>query len=122
METLAVHGPKLPDLEAWMGMWSTQVLHITTNWKELRTLLQTLERIYDWSDHHKWRGVTLFYFTDNQVTYYVVQNERSSSKDLHSLVCNIANLEVLIDCCLEVIHVPGTMMIQQRTNGVDVQF
>jgi hypothetical protein len=86
METLEVNGPKLPGLEAWMGMWSEQVLHFISNWKELCTLLHTLKRIYDRSDRHKWRGVTLFYFTGNQVTYYVVQNGSSSSEGLHSLV------------------------------------
>ena len=118
METLAVHGPQLPDLEAWMGMWSAQVLHFTSNWKELRTLLRTLERIYDRADRHKWKGVTLFYFTDNQVTYYVVQNGSSSSEGLHSLVRAITNLEVLLGCRLEVIHVPGTMLIRQGADGL----
>jgi hypothetical protein len=37
---------------------------------------------------------------------------------LHSLVRSITNLEVLLGCRLEVIHVPGTMMIRQGTDGL----
>jgi hypothetical protein len=61
----------LPTLEAWMGAWNPWVYRFSSNWKELQTLLWTLERLED-SDEHHLHGVTLFYFTDNMTTYYVV--------------------------------------------------
>jgi hypothetical protein len=63
----------LPKLEAWMGAWNPCVYRFSSNWKELRTLLWTLERL-ELSGAHNLNGVTLFYFTDNMTTYYVVQN------------------------------------------------
>jgi hypothetical protein len=71
----------MPEMETWMGAWTPQVFHFDSNWKELRTLLWTLERIARRDDHTRVRGTTLFYFTDNQVVYYVVQGGSSSSQN-----------------------------------------
>jgi hypothetical protein len=64
------------------------------------------------------QGATLFYFTDNLVTYYVVQNGSSSSDKLHHLVRALKRMELLLECRVEVIHVPGTLMIVQGTDGL----
>jgi hypothetical protein len=37
-------GSKEVELEMWMGAWSPHVFHFSSNWKEARTLLKTLER------------------------------------------------------------------------------
>jgi hypothetical protein len=65
------------------------------------------------------RGATIFYFTDNMTTYYVVQNGSSKSRELHKLVRAIKTLEVLLGSCrIEVIHVPGVLMIDDGTDGL----
>jgi hypothetical protein len=98
-------------METWMGAWSPQVFHFDSNWKELRTLLWTLERCYRRPDRLIYWGTTLFYFTDNQASYFVIQGGSSSSEELHKLVRKIKLLEVKLGCCLESIHVPGDLMV-----------
>jgi hypothetical protein len=68
-----------------MGAWNPWIYRFNSNWKELRTLLWTLEWLED-SEDHNLNGVTLFYFTDNMATYYVVQNGSSKSPELHRLI------------------------------------
>jgi hypothetical protein len=109
---------QLPDskLEMWMGVWAPQVFHFSSNWKELRTLLATLERAREQRD--KVRGATFFYFTDNIVSYYIVSSGASPSPLLHQLIVDIKTLELELDCQIEVVHVPGTSMIAQGTDGL----
>jgi hypothetical protein len=101
----------IPEIETWMGAWAPQVFHFDSNWKELRTLLWTLQRCLRRPDRHIYRGTTLFYFTDNMVSYYVVQNGSSSSPELHKLTREIKACEVRLGCRIEAIHVPGDLMI-----------
>jgi hypothetical protein len=118
LEALSHNGSSLPELEPWMGVWAPHVHVFDSNWKEARTLLWTLERLYNGPNREQVRGATLFYFTDNLVTYYVVQNGSSSSDKLHHLVRGLKRMELLLQCRVEVIHVPGTLMIIQGTDGL----
>jgi hypothetical protein len=113
-EQAGTHG-RLPVIEAWMGTWEFHVHVFSSNWRELRTLLYTLERILrDRGPIH----ATLFYFTDNLVAYYIVQSGSSGSTELHRLIRRIKEIEILLRVRLEVIHVPGTLMILQGTDGL----
>jgi hypothetical protein len=105
-------------LEAWTGTWSLEVVHFDSNWKELRTILKTIERMAIGVDAANLRGATLFYFTDNMVSYYVVQNGSSSNSELHRLIRSIKTYEVQLGCRIKVIHVPGVAMIDQGTDGL----
>jgi hypothetical protein len=60
---------------------------------------------------------TLFYFTDNLVTYFVVQNGCLSSEELHKLVWEIEILEIALGCRVEAVHVPGKRMIDAGPDG-----
>jgi hypothetical protein len=100
-----------------MGTWAPDVQHHDSNWRELRTLLWTLEGLYA-HDPTGYIRATLFYFTDNLVSYYVVQNGSSSSPELHDLVRQIKVLEMKMSCRLKVIHVPGQLMIGEGTDGL----
>jgi len=102
-------------LEAWMGLWEPQVFHFSSNWKELRTLLHTLDRE---RGNERLRGCTVFYFTDNMVSYYVAHSGGSSSPELHKLLRQLKQLELELDIHLEVVHVPGRHMIDQQTDGL----
>jgi hypothetical protein len=55
--------------ESWMGTWSGP-REDTSNWRELRTLLEVLRR--EPIEGSRYHGKRLFYFTDNMVTYDVV--------------------------------------------------
>ena len=35
---------KLPPMETWIGTWATHVHHFSSNWRELQTLVWSLER------------------------------------------------------------------------------
>ncbi len=90
-----------------------------SNWKEARTLLWTLERLCNGPNRGRVRGATLFYFTDNLVTCYVVQNGGSSSAKLHHLGRALKRMELLRECRVEVTQVPGTLMNVQGTDGLN---
>jgi hypothetical protein len=105
----------LPTMDLWMGTWNPQVHHFSSNWQEMRTLVQTLERE---RGRNRVTNHTMFYFTDNLVMYYVIQGGSSASPELHKLALHTKLLELELGCHLEVIHVPGTLMIRQGTDGL----
>lgn len=89
----------------------------SSNWKELRTLLFTLE--YELNIGGKRvKGRLLLYFTDNMVTYDVFRKGSSSSTSLWILLLKIKLLELQLQCVVQVIHVPGTTMVEQGTDGL----
>ena len=105
------------ELQCWMGQWTPFVFHHSSNWKELKTLLLTLQQARD-GYQEQVEGASVFYFTDNLVTYWVVANGTSKNPALHSLVRSIKMLELGLDCALQVVHVPGRVMIGQGTDGL----
>jgi hypothetical protein len=115
--TMDIVGPggKSSPMRAWMGTWAPEVHSFSSNWRELRTLYQTLARERATGTL---RGSTVFYFTDNLVSYYIMQSGASTSPELHKLALQIKRLELLLECYLEVIHVPGQVMIHQGTDGL----
>ena len=100
-----------------MGVWTYQVHHFdrSSNWKELRTILLALERH---SSSYALHGRLVFYFTDNMVSYHILRSGSSSSPSLHGLIRDIKLLELRLECRLEVVHVPGDVMIWQGTDGL----
>jgi hypothetical protein len=104
-----------PSMLTWMGTWSPSVQSFSSNWRELRTLYQTLRRQ---QDNPALCHSTVFYFTDNLVSYYIMSSGSSTSPELHRLVLQIKRLELVMCCHLEVIHVPGKLMIHQGTDGL----
>lgn len=109
----------LPDrpLTMWKGQWAPTVFAFTSNWKELTTLVLTMEHL---SLEHSYevRGTTLFYFTDNSATYWICQKGSSKHPHLHEQVVRIRSLETRMQCQLWVIHIPGKVMIQEGTDGL----
>ena len=103
-------------LHTWMGIWKPIVRIFSSNWKEMRTLRLTLERL--WSQSVSLRGTVLWYFTDNQATYDICRRSTTPSVELFKLVQKIRILELKLHCHLEVIHVPGVLMVEQGTDGL----
>jgi hypothetical protein len=103
-------------MQIWMGTWAPHVKVYDSNWRELRTLLGTMERIQQEGRTYV-RGGTLFYFTDNSSVYFIIKGGSSKSPELHKLARRIKELEIELGCRLEPIHVPGLLMIDQGTDG-----
>jgi hypothetical protein len=106
----------LPKMEAWMGAWNGTVNSFTSNWRELRTVVETLKR--EKVVFNKLNGRMVFYFTDNEITYNICKKGSSKTLSLHILVQQLKALELTLGCRLEVIHVSGTTMITQGTDGL----
>jgi hypothetical protein len=51
-------------MEAWMGAWNGTVNSFTSNWKELRTVVDTIKR--EEVVFNRLRGRVFFYFMDNE--------------------------------------------------------
>ena len=62
-------------------------------------------------------NTTVFYFTDKLVTYYVVNNGSARNPRLQALIYQKA-LEHSLGCFLEVVHIPGTTIIQQGSDDL----
>jgi hypothetical protein len=103
--------------DMWMGVWSPRVYSFTSNWKEMRTLLATLERAKA-QRRQDISGVTVFYFTDNTTTCFAVTSGSSTAPSLHDMVEKIKQLELELDIILEVVHLPGTTIITEGTDGL----
>jgi hypothetical protein len=104
-------------LRMWKGRWSPFVFKFSSNWKELSTLKLSLLQIRK-DDSEAVRGTTVFYFTDNSTSYWIAASGSSASPGLHKLIEEIRLLELELDCSLQVIHVPGLIMIDQGTDGL----
>jgi hypothetical protein len=102
--------------QMWLGTWHPRVFHFSANWKEMRTLLATLERAK--AEQRDVDGVTFFYFTDSSTVYLAVSKGSSSSPSLHDMVVKIKQLEIELGCHLEVVHAPGTTIITEQTDGL----
>jgi hypothetical protein len=105
-------------LRMWKGRWSPIVYKFSSNWKELSTLKLSLRRIKEEEDTESIRGMAIFYFTDNHTSYWIAASGSSGSPELHKLIEEIRLLELELGCSLQVIHVPGTIMIGQETDGL----
>jgi hypothetical protein len=98
-----------------MGAWNGAVHSFTSNWRELRNIGEILKR--EEVILNKLRDRMVFYFTDNEVTYNICKKVSSKPLSLHILVQKLKALELALGCRLEAIHVPGTAMITQGTDG-----
>jgi hypothetical protein len=99
-----------------MGAWNGTVHSFTSNWREIRTVVETLKR--EEVVFNKLRGRTVFYFTENEVTYNICNKGSSKTLSLHLLVQQLKALKLALGYRQEFIHVPGTTMITQGTYGL----
>jgi hypothetical protein len=60
----------------------------------------------------------VFYFTDTDLIYNIYKKVSSKTLSLHLLVQKLKALELTLLCRLELIHVLGTTMITQGTDGI----
>jgi hypothetical protein len=63
-------------------------------------------------------GREIFLFTDNMVSESIASKGSSTSKPLYDLVVRVYKLEMKRQCNIHFIHVAGTRMIAQGTDGL----
>jgi hypothetical protein len=104
-------------MQMWKAVWTTSARLHSSNWKEAETMHLTLQRAKA-EGRRDIKGCTFFYFTDNIVTYYAMAKGASRIPSLHAIVAACKELEAELGCHLEPIHVPGTTIILQTTDGL----
>jgi hypothetical protein len=104
-------------LRMWKGKLTPAVFHFSSNWKDLLTLKLSLLQICD-EYLGAVQGTTVFYFTDNSTTYWISSSGSSASPTFHRLIEEMRLLELELTYTLQVIHVPGLLMIDQGNDGL----
>ena len=97
-----------------VGVWGADVDSDSSNFRELANLVEDTEAEAS-------RGTLdcceMFLFTDNSTAESAFYKGSSSSKKLHELVLRLHKLTMNHSLILHVIHVSGTRMIAQGTDG-----
>ena len=97
------------------GIWGSEGAGTTSNYRELRNLVETLEAM---GRRDELKGKEVFIFTDNSVSESIAAKGSSSSPLLFELVVRLYKLEMQFLCRIQVVHVAGTRMIAQGTDGL----
>lgn len=103
--------------ELWyrLGIWGTDESEESSNYRELANLVQTLR---EYQINQSLKGIELFLFTDNITAEAAFFKGSSKSRKLFELVLELRQLEVTASCKINFIHVAGTRMIAQGTDGL----
>jgi hypothetical protein len=87
----------------------------SSNFRELRNLVESVEAAVT-------KGMLdnceLFMFTDNSTAEAAYYKGTSSSEALFDLVLRLRKLEMTGRCCIHLVHIAGTRMIWQGTDGL----
>jgi hypothetical protein len=97
------------------GIWGTDNTDKSSNYRELCNLVESLEEV---GRDGQLVGVEIFLMTDNSTAERAYYKGTSSSKLLHELVHRLRRLELEEGCIIHLIHVAGTRMIEQGTDGL----
>ena len=97
------------------GIWGREGQDTSSNYREFRNLVETLEEMGARGDLE---GREIFVFTDNMVSESIASKGSSASKALYELVVRVYKLEMTCRCNISFIHVAGTRMIAQGTDGL----
>jgi hypothetical protein len=98
-----------------LGIWGTDESNESSNYRELANLVQTLQ---EYHVSQSLKGTELFLFTDNVTAEAAFFRGASKSRKLFELVLELRQLEVRASCKINFIHVAGTRMIAQGTDGL----
>ena len=97
------------------GVWGKDVEGRSSNYRELRNLVDSLEEI---AEEEKLRGTEVFFFTDNSTAENAYFKGASSSELLHELVTRLRRLEMTQGCKIVLVHVSGERMKLQGSDGL----
>jgi hypothetical protein len=97
-----------------VGIWSATIEEESSNYRELANLVEDTEAE---AARGELVDTELFLFTDNSTAESAFYKGSSSSKKLHALVLRLHKLALDYSIILHVVHVAGTRMISQGTDG-----
>lgn len=97
------------------GLWGRDSEEDSSNYRELNNLVETVE---EEAAEGYLGGGELWIFTDNSTAESVVHKGGSKSPRLHELVVRLRKAEMNNGFTLFVVHVAGTRMIAQGTDGL----
>ena len=107
-------GQAITDLTYKVGVWGADVESESSNYRELANLVEDTEAE---ARSGRLSELELFLFTDNSTAESAFYKGSSSSKKLHALVLRLQKVALEYSIILHVIHVSGTRMIAQGTDG-----
>ena len=102
-------------LQGRYGLWSASNADQSSNFRELLNLVETIE---EEAREARLSDTELWLFTDNSVAESCLTKGSSSSKLLHDLIVRLRKVEMECGVSLHVVHVAGTRMIAQGTDGL----
>jgi len=97
------------------GIWGRDSTKSSSNFKELRNLVDTIEKEVE---SGVLTGSEFFIFTDNLVAESCFHKGTSHSRALFNSIVRLRLAEMKAGMKLHIIHVSGTRMISQGTDGV----
>ena len=97
------------------GIWASDEDQESSNFRELLNLVQTVE---EEAKHGTMRSAELWIFMDNSTAESCIVKGSSKSKLLHELVVRLRRVEMASGGTLHVVHVAGTRMMAQGTDGL----
>jgi hypothetical protein len=102
-------------LHGRFGIWGSNSEEQSSNFRELSNLVETVE---EEAKEGYLKDGELWIFTDNSTAESCFFRGGSSSKLLHDLVLRLRQTEMTFGFTLHLIHVAGTRMIAQGTDGL----
>ena len=102
-------------VSARFGLWEQDLESSTSNFRELCNLVEAVE---EEAKLGLLRHLELWIFTNNSTAEFAFHNGSSLAKILHSLVKKLRKVEMECGVTLHVLHVTGTCMIAQGTDGL----
>lgn len=106
-------GP-LTDLKYRVGVWGSDEENESSNYRELTNLVEDMEAEAREGDL---RDTEVFMCTDNSTAESTFYKGSSSSLKLHALIVRLHKLSIEYSITIHLIHVAGTRMIAQGTDG-----
>jgi hypothetical protein len=97
------------------GIWDAEGSAKSSNYRELSNIVTTLE---EGLNSGQLRQSEVWLFTDNSVSESVFWRGHSSSPLLSSLILHLRRLEMSGWFHIHLVHIPGTRMIAQGTDGL----
>ncbi len=97
------------------GFWGRDAESRSSNYRELRNLVETVEEFVQSGEHI---GTELFLFTDNATAEGAYYKGNSDNKLLFELILRLRTLDMNGHLKLHVIHIAGTRMVSQGTDGL----
>lgn len=102
-----------------IGVWGSREDPESSNWKEFTNVVESLE---EEGREGNLNHSEVFMFTDNSTVESCVSRGSSTSPKLLALVIRLQALSIRVGIKINVIHIAGTRMIAQGTDGVSRGF